>query len=338
MNEKRRKKGESENKYTEVLLKNPKGLTKIEIRNKTNLSPSTEADITQRLQKKGAIKPIDVWSEKRKKLITKYVLVDLENLADPDELHLLTKMYRSALSENNSDKIKVILEDIRNICECKKVRDKEFILFLIEQIQKNNNDISRKTEFIRSLGNVSISLLKTIETEEHSPGEIFGSNEKGLLRIVNESIDSIKDIIYSDKLKISERAEIFKMLTQFHFWKKFEIAFELLKKLDHTTDLNKPKNTVITDTMSDEESYEILKYHKMKRYGGRNKITELDIFLPTIQEMIISYAKINRIDCRKKLYDLITTDNEIKNIAITLLEQIRYNDITSEYSFSHNVS
>lgn len=54
--------------------------------------------------------------------------------------------------------------------------------------------------------------------------------------------------------------------------------------------------------------------------------------------MILSYAKIDRIDCRKKLYDLITTDNEMKNIAITLLDQIRYNDITSEYSFSHNVS
>lgn len=330
MTEKRRKKFEGQKEYIESLFKNPKGLTIIEIRNKTGLSPSTEADITKRLQEIKVIKSIEVCSKKRKKPITKYVLADFENLVDPDELHLLIKMYISALSENDSDKIKAVLGDIRNICEFKKVRDKKFIVFLIEQIQKNNNDISRKIEFIRSLGNVSISLLKTIETEDYSLSEVLGINEKDLLKIINKSIDSIKDIIYNDKLKISERVEIFKMLPQFAYFKKSEIAFDLLKKLDHTTDLNKPKNTVVNDTMSEEEELEIVVYQVNKSRGRHIRKTELDIFLPSIQEMILLYAKIDRIDCIQKLYDLITTDNEIRYIAIRLLEQIRYDGVTSE--------
>lgn len=59
------KKGVEEKKYFELLKNHPKGLTRIDIRDKTGMKTSTENDITKRLLKRSIITEKDSWDEKQ---------------------------------------------------------------------------------------------------------------------------------------------------------------------------------------------------------------------------------------------------------------------------------
>jgi hypothetical protein len=310
MNKKSVKKGAKEKAYIDALKKHPEGLTKVKIREITGLKTSTEGDITKRLLDKKVGKK-DAWDEKSGKIVNKYYLLDFQNLADPDELSWIMETYTKASLDNNTDKIQQLQKDIESICLCKKIRDKDFIKFLVEKAQETDNN----TRILRKcLGHLSTSILKTIETEEESLELLSGYHEKYLLSIVEGSINSFTKIILDGKREYMERIEALDVLRQFSCPEKIDVAFELLKKVD-----TKERK------YNDKELQEYLRKGTAIYVGKDNLVSEIEIFYPFICELILFYAKINTTDCRKKLYDLITpeTDRVIKNIVMELLEEIR---------------
>jgi hypothetical protein len=296
------KKGDKEKLYLDILEKNPEGMTRVEIREKTGLKTSTEADITKRLLKKKTIGEKEEWNKKTRSFVKKYYLLYLENLANNDELKWLMQSYRDALSKKDTDRTKMLQKDIESICLHKKIRDKDFIRFIVEEAQKPDyTNLKRPITdinvlpFRRCLGHVAISLTEALDNNE-SLETITGCTETSLLSLINHTTQTLKEAILDKKRPYKERAEALESLTHFRDPDKFEVAFELLKKIDA----------------------------KEKRYGQLP-----GSLLMGIEYLILSYSRKDIVDCRKRLYDLIhpETNEIIKHIAMNLLDQIR----TQEY-------
>lgn len=316
MGNKRAKKGDEEKRYIEILKKNPRGLTRVEIRNKTGMKPPTEQGITKRLLNRNAIVEGELWDMKGKKTVKAYRLVALKDLASHDELNSLMKIYKQALSDKNMHRLLQVQLDIEDICEYKKVRDKEFITFLVEEVKKM--DVNTRDTFMSCLGYVATSLLKSIETEEYSLEFISGHPERQLLDIVYTSVDFLAKVILTvgdisdfqagrtsaldNFFKFAEsRMCAFLALYRFDHPKKFEVAFELLGKVSTKDQYRR----VVTPPM-----------------------------IPIVRDLVLLYAEVNLLRCRQRLYSLLTskTNEELEREVIGLLKRIRIGCTNKEYN------
>jgi len=316
MTDKRAKRWSEEKRYIEILKENPQGLTRVGIRRQTEIKVPTEQAITKRLLKCNAIVERELWDMKGKKTVKAYRLVALEDLASHDELNSLMKFYKQALSDKNMQKLLQVQLDIVDICQHKKVRDKEFITFLVEEVKKM--DVNTRDMCMECLGHVATSLLKSIETEEYSLDFISGHHEKQLLDIVYTSVDFLAKVILtigdiSDFQAGRKNSALdgffefanskfyaFLALERFDHPRKFEVVFELLSKVS-TKDQYR---TIVTPLIN-----------------------------AIVRDLVLLYAEVNPLRCRQKLYSLLTskTNKELEREVIGLLARIRIGCTNKEY-------
>ena len=292
------KKGSSQNdkKVIELLKKYPKGLFRQEIQKNTKIPQSRLTESLKRLTERFIIRQVERYDQgKSKTMKDRYYLTALEGLADPNKLHEIMEFYRKAKKDNNKPLMIELQKEIEDIFLNFNIRDKKFINFVIEEAKQINQD----THIMRKcLGHLAINLRKDINMHTDTIEYVFDYDEKQFLQMIVSSQDQLEKIIFDRKRSITERLEIFDTISQFTTVGIVDIAFNLLTKLDTIEK----------------------KYDKEKE-----KITEFQIFIKDIEEVILRYAQTDIGDCKKRLWEILTpkTDKIIANKIKNLLETIR---------------
>jgi len=285
----RKKKGDAEKKYIECMKKNPEGLTRVDIRIKTDIKTSTEADITNRLLNKKIIGKKEIYESGI--TIIKYFLISLKDLANPEELNFLIELYKIQTKESIcTDKLQEICYDIEDICINKKVRDEHFIKFIINESMKNGNNFYSPNfeesfdwrigpafhinSMRKCLGYIASNLIESIEKKEESIESITGSSERKLLSLIYNISDKLYDEILNSFDRTNKRIAL-NVLKQFKTNHKYEIAFKLLEEPQIETDFE-TKEIQINVGLQDD-----------------------------IRDLILLYAHQKRVDCRRRLYKIL---------------------------------
>jgi biotin operon repressor len=270
------------------------------IRKETGLSSSTIYSIINRLKKNETISEIRAIDPNGYSFST-YRYLSKE---DTDEFEWLMNAYNTATYNKDYNKIKMLQKDIENTCIYKDLQYKPFVEFIVEQAQRT--DIENRP-LRRCLGHIEFNLQKSIETRKKPLTDIEGE----IHNKIYSSVNFLTKIIFDKKRDYIERIEAFDILKKLDHQKKFEVAFELLKIADM-------KEKKFNDR-------ELNKYFKVE-FENEEMISEYEIFAVIIRELILLYAKRNLKDCRKKLYDLMTstTNEKINDEVRDLLKAIRY--------------
>lgn len=219
------KKGSSPNdkKIIELLKKNPNGLKRNEIKNKTGIPEARLTEALKRLDERNTIKKFQPYDSSKGKQIDYFRLSALENVADPVMLKELMDLYQK--SKKNQTLISELQKEIEHICSISDVRDKTFIQFIADEAEKINED----THILRrSLGLLARNLYRSIDTHEATIKDIFDYDEQELLSIVQKPLVALQNIIFDKKRTRGERIETLHTIREFDSNIKYDVSFKIM--------------------------------------------------------------------------------------------------------------
>jgi len=264
----------------------PRGAKVTEFIKDTKMVPSTAHRNAKKLSDEGILRDITLLGGNRK-----YILSDIANYPGEKELQALKEQYQKARKDNNKKRMENLREQIKIICINKRVTDKEFIKFLIEEgknykkVNMKNDPNRERTSSVRTFrkcwGYIINKLLESKEEYNFL-----------LTTIYEETTDYLRKIILDTERWVIERDESLDILKEYDYAtesavihpEKFDVAFVLLQN----------PSTYLTE----------------KDYPA---------FIRTIKGLILLYSSIKYIDCVEKLNTILDT-SEDKNIAETVLE------------------
>lgn len=305
---KRRKRGEAKAEIIETIRNNP-GITKGKLEDLHSHSTVWHNIYS----KKGALKN-EIHIEKSSTGIDRYFLKKTHGDVDTEFLHFLIDNYKSSLISQDSLKQHEILSDIDAVCHEKKIRDINFINFLIEYSRKKEKKCVNfnRSQYLNSdyeqcglenhndslfwiyLGKVALRLIFDIETEKNDDITV----EDNLLDLIRNTGGFFEKVIFSSRGPF-ERVLALDILINMLHPNRFDIAFKLLEKVDTEKELDgfSSGSKIMGHSIRPRERDDDIRFSR--------SVTELDIFRDQIQSLICSYAEINPTDCRKRLYALL---------------------------------
>ena len=211
-------------------------------------------------------------------------------MADPDYLKFLIQSYESSTSLRDRYKQIQINADIYEVCHHKKIKDEEFIKFLIKHSKKKEFwklDIEGRHDryqddngFWICLGTIASKLLRDVEIDKKDNA----TKEESLLKLIRSIGGFFEKVVFNRSRRLSERELALDVLRLMNHLKRYDIAFELLEKIDT------------------EKKFE---YFDVMNNNRKIFTTEFDAFRKDIESLIFSYNKINPLDCKKRLYTLL---------------------------------
>ncbi len=280
------KKGKVAEKILET-IKNNSGITKGKLE---DIYPHTT--VWRNIYSDNGSLKNDIRIEKNSVGVDTYYSIKTEGDIPSEHLHFLMESYRfSSTSSLGRTKQEEIISDIHAVCHKKKIRNKEFIKFLIEYSKKRGKwdiDFSQTLKqrfgvgyhdnniFWMCLGAVALKLVSNIESDK-SDNTRF---EEYLLELIRSTRGFFEKVIFDFEhtRNPSERILALDVLRKMMYPKIYDIAFKLLENVDAEKEIDFSKS-------------------KAK--------TEFDIFRNQIESLIFSYAKIDPTNCRKRLYSLL---------------------------------
>jgi len=280
------KRGEAYEKIKEEIRNNP-GITKGELEDKFPHNTVWYNIYSNKGKLKKEIRIELKPTSKGQTVDTYYLITPDNNLADPDYLKFLIQNYESSTSLRDRYKQIQINKDIFEVCQHKKIRDEEFINFLIKHSKKREIwelDFERENVyrddhgFWICLGSIANNLLKAIEIDKKDNA----TKEESLLKTIRGAGEFLEKVVFNRSDRLLERELALDVLRLMNHPKRHDIAFELLEKID---------------------TEKKLEYDKINNRSTFT--TELDAFRKDIESLVFSYNKINPTDCRKRLYALL---------------------------------
>ena len=280
-----KKKKEAEKIVLKDIKKEFKSIS--EIRAETKLAYTTIKDIVNRLKGKKVEETLGF--DKSGAPTKRYRSLIDKDIADSDYLKFLIQNYESSTLAQDRYKQIQIKKDILKACQHKKIRDEEFIKFLIKYSKKkehwkldfeNENIYQEDNGFWLFLGTIATNLLRDIEIDKKDNA----TKEKSLLKLIRSTGVFFEKVVFNRSRMLTERELALDALKLMRHQKRHDIAFKLLEKIDTKKKL---------------EYYDVTNNHR------KIFTTELDAFRRDIEFLIFSYNKDNPTDCRKRLYDIL---------------------------------
>lgn len=311
--------------------------TRKEIENETKLKYTTIDEALKALKSTKVEKREFINSDG--KTILKFRNKKPKDAIDSNDLKFIMDNYRS----NNCSKQAMAFEDIKSICGLRRIVDKEFIEFLIEQCSINPlmwdclGRIAERLYFDMNHYTEEDSkekeLLKLIQCKT---GEYF----KKMFLTPSNITTHIDQSIFNDYPPLIRR-EALKTLSSMCHPSAYEVVFQFLK------------------TANTKKFYEIPTWRYVKSFAGAlypkwekevlkkrddkdtQEFTEFDLLKFDLKDIILDYAKLNFIDCKKWLYEIfdVQKDKKIKEWILKLsanLTKDRVEDTTLPYFFNNN--
>ncbi len=280
------KRGEAYKKIKEVIRKKP-GITKGDLEKEFVHSTIWYNIYSDKGKLKKDIR-IEIKQNSKGQLEDTYYLTTPDNnLADPNYLKFLMQNYESSTLLRDRLKQIQINVDIYEVCQHKKIRDEEFIKFLIKHSKKKEiwgldiegeNIYQDGNGFWMCLGTIASKLLRDIEIDKKDNAK----KEESLLELIrNVTGEFFEKVIFNPSEKPSDRELALSVLRLMNHPEKHNIAFKLLEKIDTEKKLEYTR-------------------HKHKTF-----VTEFDVFKGEIESLIFSYNKTNPTECRKRLYAIL---------------------------------
>lgn len=277
---------ESMNKIIEICEK-PK--TRVEII-RDGVPQSTVYRNLQILIKRGILVEVAGYDNKGRS-VTKYQNVKYRNIVDSKYLRMIIDNYNSG----NKVRKNIAVSEMCDLSQGsdKRIFDKDFIDFIIEEPIKNSFEPNDDMPFLIAFDDIITKLQKDIiKYPEDSDEQI-----ELLTHIQKKAGNHYKQVISDSSEELWNKALALSNLKLMNHPEMYILTFELLKTMKFLEEFN----------ISSEE---LLGNPRFQAVVNR------------IKDIIKSYSEINLVDCKRRLWEAydFQTDKRIKNLILFLLK------------------
>lgn len=283
MKTQRKGKGEVSRLVLSCISKEYKSIKEIAMETDTANS-SVDKAIKKLIEEKKVDKNISSTEEGQS--ISKYKSLIIDDQFDPDYLKMLVDKYNKSLKDDTRLILPIIEKEMAYICSHNKVLDEAFITFVIGEAKKDPAD---NVIFLGMLNDISFKLEEDIE-----------ENKQVVKRkkLIDDSMEFFDSMVLNSTLNIKKRLEIYEVLSNINIKRTFPLTLELFRTLDA------------------KKKFEGYKRNIHKKYS-----TDFHIFMNVLRDKVYKYYRIDTVDCKSKLLDILADPN-LNELIRTELEDI----------------
>jgi hypothetical protein len=228
---------------------------------------------------------------KGKKIDTYIVKEEKSDRPNKDYIDFLMKEFieheRKLSDFSQNKKLKYVINEMEHLCFNKKIRDETFINFLIS---KTCDKFYLTVDSSYRTWNCLQILTQNLNQDIRKKGMQETGAEQGLLdKIRSSCIDYLEEVVFDEDVILHVRVDALDTIAGIDFEYSFNVAVQLLRKLD----TQRPLVLAPWDT---------------------RQMTEYTAFIALIGYILWSYAQDNEknwVECRKALFHLLDPNGDI---------------------------